>query len=147
MTRLGRRRQKFRPLLAKGVYPPCPLIIIITIIILHYPWWREGPLVGTSGLRLQTQVLKVVDALRCQCDVEMIISKVFKNSRKKEIQSKSFLTGASTSSIGLKSSRGVLLSKSESRHCVKTGVVKVMNTLLRRYNVVRNDLLLTCSVT
>ena len=32
-----------------------------------YPWWREGPLVGTSGLRLQTQVLKVVDALRCRC--------------------------------------------------------------------------------
>ena len=33
----------------------------------RYPWWREGPLVGTSGLRLQTQVLKVVDALRCRC--------------------------------------------------------------------------------
>ena len=63
-----------------------------------------------------------------------------KNQKKTDIQSK-FLTGASTSSIGLKSSRGVLLSKSESRHCVKMGSVKLTNTLLGRYNADRNDLL------
>ena len=53
-----------------------------------HPWWREGPLVGTSGLRLQTQVLKVVDALRCQssdvqAEREKIILKDVTNIRKK----------------------------------------------------------------
>ena len=110
-----------------------------------HPWWREGPLVGTSGLRLQTQVLKVVDALRCRCTgVQSAKNYRFKgfhkNQKETENQSKSFLTGASTSSIGLKSSRGVLLSKSESRHCVQKGNV-LIDTLVGRYNADRNDLL------
>ena len=105
-----------------------------------YPWWREGPLVGASALRLQTQVLKVVDALRCRC-TDVHFKGFHKHQKITEVQSKSLLTGASTSSIGLKSSRGVLLSKSESRHCVKMGNVKLTNRFLGRYNADRNDLL------
>ena len=54
-----------------------------------------------------------------------------KNQKKTDIQSK-FLTGASTSSIGLKSSRGVRLSKSESRHCFQNGNVLIDEHILRK---------------
>jgi len=48
-----------------------------------HPWWREGPLVGTSGLRLQTQVLKVVDA-RCVHQLDWL--EVIKRSSSVEVR-------------------------------------------------------------